>query len=260
MKVEFDKYHGAGNDFVMIDNRDLNFPKNNTALVRKICDRRFGIGADGLILIQNHKDYDFEMLYFNADGKIGSMCGNGGRCVAAFAKSLAVSSDFCSFLAADGEHEAKLDSESIRLKMMDVKGIEKIGKDYFLNTGSPHYVRFVNDLNKYDVLQKGRKVRYNKRFEKEGTNVNFVEIKKNNLQVRTYERGVENETLSCGTGVTAAALVAAYSNLKSKETEYSIQTLGGKLKVSFLQKSPGNFTDIWLHGPAEFVYKGYYYI
>jgi diaminopimelate epimerase len=260
MKVEFDKYHGAGNDFILIDNRDLNFPGKNSALIKKLCDRRFGIGADGLILLQSHRDYDFEMIYFNADGKEGSLCGNGGRCVVAFAKSLGLLKNEYTFLASDGPHEAIIKDGIVSLKMKDVSGIEKIANDFYLNTGSPHYVRFVKDLKNYDVRGEGKKIRYNTRFQKVGTNVNFVEIKGKGLNVRTYERGVEDETHSCGTGVTAAALVAAFSKIDTKVNSVPIQALGGKLKVSFLKKDKVEFSDIWLHGPAEFVYRGNYFI
>jgi diaminopimelate epimerase len=259
MKLEFEKYHGAGNDFVMIDDRDLNFPARNEVLIRHICDRRFGVGADGLILLQKHADHDFNMVYFNADGKAGSMCGNGGRCVVAFAKSLGLIESATHFMASDGVHEAILSDRQISLKMQDVAEVEKIGSNYFLNTGSPHYVCFVDDLEKLDVLKEGRKIRYNKRFAKKGTNVNFVTITKTGLKVRTYERGVEDETLSCGTGVTAAALVACRIGVKKNAKQFIVHTKGGKLKVSFTSQSNNSFSNIWLHGPAAFVYKGFYY-
>lgn len=259
MKLEFEKYHGAGNDFVMIDDRDLNFPARNEVLIRHICDRRFGVGADGLILLQKHPNYDFNMVYFNADGKAGSMCGNGGRCVAAFAKSLGLIENATHFMASDGLHEAIFSDSQISLKMQDVAEVEKIGSNYFLNTGSPHFVCFVEDIEKLDVLKEGRKIRYNKRFAKQGTNVNFVEVTKSGLKVRTYERGVEDETLSCGTGVTAAALVACIKGIKKNAKQFIVHTKGGKLKVSFISQSHQTFSNIWLHGPAAFVYKGFYY-
>lgn len=259
MKLEFEKYHGAGNDFVMIDDRDLNFPAGNEVLIRRICDRRFGVGADGLILLQKHPSFDFKMVYFNADGKAGSMCGNGGRCVAAFAKSLGIIDHVTHFMASDGAHEAIFTPSQISLKMQDVTEVEKIGTNYYLNTGSPHYVCFVEDVEKLDVLKEGRKIRYNKRFAKPGTNVNFVEITKTGLKVRTYERGVEDETLSCGTGVTAAALVACIKGIKRNAKQFVVLTKGGKLKVSFTSLANNSFSNIWLHGPAAFVYKGFYY-
>ncbi|HRH62226.1 MAG TPA: diaminopimelate epimerase [Bacteroidia bacterium] len=259
MKLEFEKYHGAGNDFVMIDDRDLNFPAGNEVLIRRICDRRFGVGADGLILLQKHPSFDFKMVYFNADGKAGSMCGNGGRCVAAFAKSLGIIDHVTYFMASDGAHEAIFTPSQISLKMQDVTEVEKIGTNYYLNTGSPHYVCLVEDVEKFDVLKEGRKIRYNKRFAKLGTNVNFVEITKTGLKVRTYERGVEDETLSCGTGVTAAALVACIKGIKRNAKQFVVLTKGGKLKVSFTSLANNSFSNIWLHGPAAFVYKGFYY-
>lgn len=259
-KIEFYKYQGAGNDFVLIDNRDSSFPSKNNALVKQLCDRRFGVGADGLILLQNNAKSDFEMLYYNADGFKGSMCGNGGRCVVAFAESLKLIKSKTVFLASDGLHEAFRIGSNISLKMKDVQGIEKIGKDFFLNTGSPHYVRFVKDVNSVDVVKEGRKIRFNKRFSEEGTNVNFVEIGKKELLVRTYERGVEDETLSCGTGVTAVALVAASKKIIPKAKQYLLHTRGGKLKVSFSLNAPSEFNSIWLEGPATFVYKGLFEI
>lgn len=258
MNLEFHKYQGAGNDFIMVDNRDLKFPSKNYELVKQLCDRRFGIGADGLILVQKSKQFDFEMLYYNADGFEGSMCGNGGRCAFAFAESLSLVKSKSVFLATDGPHEAFRNATEISLKMKDVSGVEKISKDYFLNTGSPHYVRFVDDVQKIDVVKEGRKIRYNARFKKEGTNVNFVEVGKNKLKVRTYERGVEDETLSCGTGVTAVALVANLKKVNPKSSQFLIETLGGKLRVSFENKAKEEYTSIWLTGPASFVYKGNY--
>jgi diaminopimelate epimerase len=260
MKIQFHKYQGTGNDFILIDNRELLFPKNRTKLIHKLCDRRFGIGADGLILLQNKSGFDFEMMYYNSDGKEGSMCGNGGRCTVAFAKKLGLIDDKTNFTAVDGAHEAIVKNETVSLKMSNVNGIEKIGKDYFLNTGSPHYVRYVSNISTLDVVKEGRKVRTNERFNKQGTNVNFVEQKEGVLQVRTYERGVEDETLSCGTGVTAVALIAAYKKSKSNAKQFSIKTLGGKLKVAFYQNSMNAFTDIWLIGPAELVFSGEYSI
>lgn len=255
MILEFYKYQGTGNDFIIIDNRNLNF-KPDTVLVAKLCDRRFGIGADGLMLLQNKEGYDFEMVYFNSDGNTSSMCGNGGRCIVGFAKRLGIIKDQTRFLATDGSHDALVKDKTVSLKMNDVNKVELNDEFCFLNTGSPHYVKFVEGIENYNVLEEGKKVRYSERFKAEGTNVNFIESKPGSLFVRTYERGVEDETYSCGTGVTAAALVAALSNKSTNENYCNIQTIGGPIKVSFHKNQDNSFTDIWLEGPATFVFKG----
>jgi diaminopimelate epimerase len=261
MQIKFYKYQGTGNDFIIIDNRKGKFPLNNSAIVAFLCDRKFGIGADGLMLLQNKKGYDFEMVYFNSDGNTSSMCGNGGRCLVAFAYHLGIIKKKTCFLAVDGEHEAEIiandgNALQVKLKIQDVSKIETIKNDMFLNTGSPHYIKFVKDLSKLNVYEEGKKVRYNATFKKEGTNVNFLEYKNKCLQVRTYERGVENETLSCGTGVTAAALAYAYLHKNKKLNKINIETPGGFLKVHFNQKSKALFNNIWLEGPATFVFEG----
>ncbi|PRY16235.1 diaminopimelate epimerase [Pontibacter ummariensis] len=254
MAISFYKYQGTGNDFVMVDNRKHNFPAEDEALVKSLCDRRTGVGADGLILLQDHPDYDFEMVYYNADGRVGSMCGNGGRCAVRFARQLGVIEDVACFLAADGEHQASVERDLIQLKMNDVKEVEQVGEDYYLNTGSPHYVRFVEDVQALDVYEEGRAVRYNDRFKAVGTNVNFVQrLSENEIYVRTYERGVEDETLSCGTGVTACALVAS---LKGFNSPVKVKTLGGELEVSFERTEEGGFKHIYLIGPAKLVFTG----
>lgn len=255
MNTQFYKYQGAGNDFIVIDNRELLIDKNDTKTIKKLCDRRFGIGADGLMLLQSKQGYDFEMVYFNSDGKEGTMCGNGGRCIVAFAYFLGIIKAKTKFWAIDGEHLADvLQDDYINLKMGDVTGVENNGEYYFLNTGSPHYVQFVTGIEELDVFNVGRSIRYNERFKEEGTNVNFVEEINNRLMVRTYERGVENETLACGTGITACAIAASYHSEKIKD-EYEIKAMGGDLKVRF-KKVDDMFKDIWLEGPAVQVFSG----
>lgn len=261
MQIKFYKYQGTGNDFIIIDNRKNKFPKENTHLVAFLCDRKFGVGADGLMLLENKKGYDFEMVYYNSDGKQSTMCGNGGRCLVAFAYHLNIVKKKAKFIAVDGEHDAEIIAKDgnalqVKLKMQDVNKIETINNDLFLNTGSPHYIKFVKDLNNIKLFEEGQKVRYSNLFKKEGTNVNFLEYKNNCLQVRTYERGVENETLSCGTGVTAAALAYAYLQKNKKFNNINIETPGGALKVYFNQKSKDSFNNIWLEGPATLVFEG----
>lgn len=257
MKFEFYKYQGAGNDFVILDDREKEFDEHNHELIAKICHRRFGIGADGLMLLRDHDDYDFEMIYFNADGKEGSMCGNGGRCIVAFAKHLDLFEQSTTFIAVDGEHEAYLIPERdwVSLKMIPVKHIES-EKDYvFMDTGSPHYVvPMESGLKDYNVVEEGRKIRYNDRFKEEGTNVNFVEMQGEQLHIRTYERGVEDETYACGTGVTAAVLAMNFKGVLNK-TFCPVQAVGGKLAVAF-DRSGNSYDNIWLQGPADFVFKG----
>lgn len=256
--MQFYKYQGTGNDFIMVDQRDKQYlTRADVAIVRQLCDRRFGIGADGLILLQHHPDYDFEMVYFNSDGNESSMCGNGGRCLVAFAHRLGVFKNSCTFLAIDGEHEATISTAGdwVELKMTDVKEVECGNDFYYLNTGSPHYVRFVEDLQAVDVVADGRAVRYNDRFRVEGTNVNFVEPNGMGIKVLTYERGVEDETLSCGTGVTAAAIAHYLQQDKKVATVIPIEAKGGKLSVRFEPKAE-QFTDVWLCGPATYVFEG----
>jgi diaminopimelate epimerase len=255
MELHFFKYQGTANDFVMIDNRNQEFDLANQELVAFLCERRLGIGADGLILLQNRTGYDFEMVYFNADGRLGSMCGNGGRCAVGFARQLGLITNRAYFLAADGDHEATISPEGVvSLKMIDVQAIECAENFYFLNTGSPHYVEFVDEISGFDVFGKGKAIRNNDRFRAEGTNVNFAELPAANgpLHVRTYERGVENETYSCGTGVTATAIAASFKGLKSP---VKIQTLGGSLEVSF-NRVGEQVSDIYLTGAAKLVFEG----
>jgi diaminopimelate epimerase len=254
--LNFYKYQGTGNDFIIIDDRELKFNTGDTALVAKLCDRRFGIGADGLMLLQSKVGYDFEMVYYNSDGNESSMCGNGGRCIVEFARTLNLVGDKADFIAIDGGHEALVKPGFIKLKMKDVSAVEINNGFYFLNTGSPHYVAFVDRVEAYNVFEEGKKIRYNERFKAEGTNVNFIEKQEEYLFVRTYERGVEGETYSCGTGVTAAAIVAALNTPFFATNQSAIRTLGGDLKVTFDRSQNNSFTNVWLEGPATFVFKG----
>jgi diaminopimelate epimerase len=254
--MQFYKYQGTGNDFILFDNRDLKFNRNDTDLVAKLCHRRFGIGADGLMLLQSKEGFDFEMVYYNSDGNESSMCGNGGRCIVEFARTLGLAKETTHFYATDGAHEAAVKPGFISLKMKDVDAIEASSDFSFLNTGSPHYVAFVKNIAHFNVVEEGKKIRYNNRFKAQGTNVNFIEKQGDELFVRTYERGVEDETYSCGTGVTAAALVAAINTISTGTNYCDINTLGGKLKVKFHNHNNAAFTDVWLEGPATFVFKG----
>jgi len=257
MKILFHKYEGTGNDFIILDNQSGEYSNLSQADVKKLCDRRFGIGADGLMLLNKKAGYDFDMTYFNADGREGSLCGNGGRCMTKFVWNSGIQKEHYSFTAADGEHEAKLNADGIvLLKMQDVQSIRSHHNDFILNTGSPHFIRLSADVMHMDIYKKGKEIRYSPEFEKEGINVNFVEQlnEPDKIIVRTYERGVENETLSCGTGVTAAALVCYHNENGFNEVE--IQTLGGKLNVEFDRTADGAFTNIWLCGPAEKVFEG----
>lgn len=254
----FFKYHGTANDFIMIDNRTLFFPKENYDLIEKLCNRRTGIGADGLILLENVAEYDFKMVYYNADGKPSSMCGNGGRCIVAFAKELKIITGKTSFIAVDGLHEAEIINGEIALKMNDVDQINSIEGDFELNTGSPHYVNFRKNIDQINIIESAHSIRYNEEYKSAGINVNFAEpIAENTIKVRTYERGVEDETFSCGTGVVASAISFVKKNFsKSGKHEIAIETKGGNLKVSFETNNDGKVYNVWLKGPAEKVFQG----
>ncbi len=258
MLVHFSKYHGTGNDFVMIDGRELETSVFTTELIRKLCDRRFGIGGDGLIILENSKHFDFTMRYFNADGREGTMCGNGGRCITAFAKSLEIIGARATFEGIDGAHEASiLNNGELCLKLVDVGGIDHLGDGYLLNTGSPHFIQFVNSIDQIPVEIEGARIRQQERFGKGGVNVNFVEqgSTSNEIRVRTFERGVEGETWSCGTGVAASAITASFLS-GSDNLSYQVSTRGGELKVSFKTKGDGQYKEVYLTGPASHVYDG----
>jgi diaminopimelate epimerase len=253
VKIHFHKYQATGNDFVLIDNR-TGLYSFTIEQIQKICDRRFGVGADGLILIEGHPALDFNLNYYNSDGS-QSLCGNGSRAGVMMAASLGLLNDKTKFNAYDGTHEAELlPSGIVRLKMNPVTEVKKVGLDYFINTGSPHHLRFVTDLKSYPVFEDGREIRYSKEYAPKGVNANFIELGDNNtISVRTYERGVEDETFSCGTGVTAAALAAFYHGYKSP---VKVNVKGGTLSVEFKTGQAGTFDEIFLVGPAKMVFEG----
>src|SRR5882757_627174 len=256
MHIQFYKYQGTGNDFVIIDNREDQIPKLTTKQISRLCNRRFGAGADGLMLLGKKDGYDFEMIYYNADGNESSMCGNGGRCLVKFAYHMGIHRNRYHFLAADGKHEAEIElNGGVKLKMGNVDAVDHHTHYAVLNTGSPHYVKFTSDVNAIDVEEQGSAIRYSKNFVDEGINVNFVEtLDQDSIFVRTYERGVEAETYSCGTGVTAAALVSAHNDNGFNRVE--VKTRGGHLSVEFNKIDDQHFDNIWLCGPAELVFEG----
>ena len=236
----------------MIDDRERSFDESRLDLIKLWCDRNFGVGADGVILIRDHLQFDFEMLYFNPDGS-QSLCGNGSRCAVKFANTLGLVDSDCKFLAVDGPHYARMEAGLIFIKMLDVESLSNLEHDYFVDTGSPHHVRMVSQVSSIDVIQEGRNIRNSQKYQPNGANVNFVEPMDRGVFVRTYERGVEDETLSCGTGVTAAALVMESKGFVSP---VKISTKGGELEVSFEKQPDGSFTEVYLSGPAIKVYEG----
>lgn len=253
--MTFYKYQGTGNDFIIVDNRSLKIDKNDTKRIAELCDRRFGIGADGFILLENDEISDFKMVYYNSDGNESTMCGNGGRCIVAFAKFLGVIENETEFLAIDGLHKAKVENNIVHLQMQDVSVVESYDNHLFLNTGSPHHVELVSNLANFEVKAIGSNIRYGKPYNEAGANVNFVEIiSEDTFAVRTYERGVEDETFSCGTGVTAVAL-AMHKSRNTKSNAVHLETRGGQLKVTFNVSEEG-YDNIWLIGPAQQVFKG----
>jgi diaminopimelate epimerase len=257
MIIGFEKHHGAGNDFIMIDARALNEKIFTTKIVNYLCDRHLGIGSDGLILLLNDISNDFSMKYFNADGKEGTMCGNGGRCISFFANRLGIIKNKANFKGIDGDHSAILNKNgSISLKMSDVKNIRKFNDGFLVETGSRHFVKFVDQVEKINVSDTGRSLRYESRFGAKGTNVNFVQLTDiNKLLIRTFERGVEAETLACGTGTVAAA-ISSYIEFPTDKTSYQIKAPGGELSVSFKEEGKEFFYDIWLTGPVKYVFSG----
>lgn len=256
MTIHFYKYQGTGNDFVILDNRNGEFDPLSTKEIGALCDRRFGIGGDGLMLLNKHPEYDFEMKYYNSDGRESSLCGNGGRCLVRFAYDKGIVKTKYRFVAIDGAHEGSIqDDGTVALKMNEVTNIEQHGNGFVLNTGSPHYILFEGDVWHFDVKERGRAIRYSDDFKKEGINVNFVQQleEEDHIIVRTYERGVEDETLSCGTGVTAAALVCFHNENGFNSVE--VDTKGGGLTVEY-DKHGNHYSNVWLIGPAKKVFEG----
>jgi diaminopimelate epimerase len=256
MNVKFHKYQGAGNDFIVLNNRYNTYSALTSAQIQLLCDRHFGIGADGLMLLESLQGFDFKMVYFNSDGRQSTMCGNGGRCIIRFANDQKIVGEHTQFLAVDGPHDGVVNNNgTISLKMIDVLGVEEVGADYVLQTGSPHYVVFVENADEISIVEVARKIRYNERFKGEGINVNFVQVvNENEIYVRTYERGVEDGTLSCGTGVVASVL-AFVTKQQSSLQEIAVKTKGGNLFVKF-NAFEAKYTDVWLTGPAEKVFEG----
>ena len=255
-KILFYKYQGTGNDFICIDNRQREHSLTK-GTIKKLCNRRYGIGADGLILLQNEEGYDFRMVYYNADGGESTMCGNGGRCITLFARDCGIVKDHYSFLAADGPHESVIDRDRVNLRMKDVNQVEKMPDGWYVDTGSPHYMSYVMDLEQIDLVKEAWNIRYSDAYREDGVNVNFLCLHddKDGLVMRTYERGVEAETLSCGTGVTAAAIVS-YEAGKIRKDHIDVHTPGGDLEVSFSPQKEGGYKNVWLKGPAAYVFKG----
>lgn len=255
MKQLFYKYQGTGNDFVMIDNRKGVFDKQNIDLIAHLCNRRTGVGADGLILLESEQGYDFRMVYFNADGNESTMCGNGGRCIVAFAKFLGIIDKNTEFIAIDGPHLARIDKAYVELKMQDVSTVNSNINYHILDTGSPHYVALQSNLQAIDMNAEGSKIRHSTPFDASGINVNFAEkINDDTFAIRTYERGVEGETLSCGTGATAVAIAMYHSNKTASKT-INLKTQGGNLQVRF-ESLESSYSDVWLCGPTKRVFKG----
>jgi diaminopimelate epimerase len=255
MNIHFYKYQGAGNDFILVDNRELKLDHEQPKLIASLCDRRFGVGGDGMMFLQEKEGFDFEMIYYNSDGNPSSMCGNGGRCIVAFARDLGIITNEANFLAVDGPHYARISEGLVSLGMIDVDAITTDGPAYVLNTGSPHYVLPAAQLKDLDVFHEGKSIRYNDTYRENGINVNFVEKDGDRYFVRTYERGVEDETYACGTGVTAVALAMAKSLNRTGDISTPIRALGGDLNIRF-HSDGERFTKIFLEGPAKFVFEG----
>ncbi len=254
MTIKFSKYHGTGNDFIIIDGRVQKFDLKNNAFIKNVCHRRFGIGADGVMILENDTEYDFKMLYFNSDGHEGTMCGNGGRCIVSFAYSLGIINEKTFFSASDGIHQAIVEKDMIHLKMNDVNDIKVLNDGLLINTGSPHFIKMEKNPFEIPVEITGKEIRHQDRFLPGGVNVNFVSLHENEISISTFERGVEAETLSCGTGSVASAIAFAFLN-NNRNDSYKIKAKGGELNVSFKYHN-NSYTDIWLSGPAALVFEG----
>ena len=255
MTIPFYKYQGTGNDFVVIDNRQNLISKNDTEKIRQVCDRRFGIGADGLMFLENDPESDFRMVYFNADGNESTMCGNGGRCLVAFAHFLGIMGDTTTFNAIDGLHHASIVDDIVTLQMIDVETVANNESHVFLDTGSPHHVQFEPSIEDFDIQTLGSKIRYGAPYFEEGTNVNFVKkINDTTFRIRTYERGVEGETLSCGTGATAVGIAMHYIG-ETQHNAVKIHVEGGELEILF-DREGDRYVNVFLKGPAKQVFKG----
>ena len=255
-RIDFSKWQGTGNDFIMLDNREEEYEDLDTEIIKYLCHRNFGIGADGLIMLGDHPELDFSMRYFNSDGKEAEMCGNGARCIIGFANKLGIIEDETRFMAADGIHEGRVMGNNIyQIRMIDVDGYDKTDEYYFLNTGVPHVVVFKDDVNSVKTTDLGREIRNRPDFSPDGTNVNFVQITDNHLRMRTYERGVEAETLACGTGAVASAIAASIDK-GLNQSEFTCQVLGGKLRITFEQAGSKSFRNVLLEGPAHEVFEG----
>jgi len=256
MAHTFQKYHGAGNDFILLDNRSGTFQPDKN-VIEEMCKRRFGIGADGLMLLEKASEYDFSMRYYNSDGRESTMCGNGGRCMVAFARSLGLIDRQTTFLATDGPHQASIqDDGRVSLKMQDINEVRHHQGHDVIDTGSPHYIVWVHDPGQVRVLDEGSAIRHDPDISPDGVNVNFVTMAENgHIHIRTYERGVEDETLACGTGSVAAA-ISAHLRKPSDKSSYIIHALGGDLGVEFQEDEQGIFREVWLTGPAQWVFEG----
>lgn len=252
MRINFYKYHGTGNDFVMIDGRDERLFSSEQ--IRFLCNRNFGIGSDGLLIIKNSDNLDFRMEFYNPDGSEASFCGNGARCIVKFAHQLGIIDNKCEFFAKDGKHSAEISDNKVSLQMIDVVDIKMFEDLIYLNTGTHHTAVFVDDVDEIDINSIAPKIRFDKRFSPLGTNVNFIQSYEDGIKVRTYEKGVEAETLSCGTGVVASALAYVLKNDFSLQ-KIKVKVKGGNLEVKF-EKDIEGFKNVFLIGPAQLVYSG----